>query len=106
MPYDEALANDVIEKVKAIATLPFVKNVEDHYAIYFDELGLTVNIEDAASENEWEPLAEQLITYLNNVLPKGNHQFCWVLSFYRSIEQVGLFFPGESLGDNYAKPYA
>lgn len=106
MPYDEELVNTIVEGVKAISTLSFVKDIEDHYAIYFDELGLTVNIQDGSPENEWEPLVGQLIDYLNSVLPKGNHQFCWILSVYRGIEQIGLFFPGETLSDNYAKPYA
>ena len=66
MPYDEALASDIVERVKAISTLNFVRNIEDHYAIYFDELGLAVNIQDGTHESEWEPLASELINYLNS----------------------------------------
>ena len=55
----------ILLDVKAISNRAFVRDIDDHYAGYFDELGITVNLVDQTTEMEWRKLAEDLLAYLN-----------------------------------------
>ena len=103
MVYDEHRVSRVLGSVKAISSkYACVKEVQDHYAGYFDELGLTIQLESGTASDEWHSAATELLLYLNKDLPKGNDAFSWMLFFYQDLTQVGLFFPGDSLADNCA----
>ncbi len=103
MSFSEGLVSEVVAYVSSMSlTCPGVRSVDDHYAGYFDELGLTVNLEPSCQDEVWEPLAVQLLLYLNRTKPAGNPDFRWVLSFWRDLREIGLFFPGDLLHDNCA----
>ncbi|MEQ1544001.1 hypothetical protein [Methyloglobulus sp.] len=103
MDHDEVIISRVLMGVSSIANRPLVRNIEDHYAAYFDELGITVNLTDQSTEMEWQELAIDLLDFLNKELPKNNDHFRWILSFWHKLRQVGLFFPGDTINSNCAK---
>ncbi|CAG7856979.1 hypothetical protein MCAMS1_01666 [biofilm metagenome] len=100
MGNSEETIERILSDVNSIASRDFVRDIEDHYAAYFDELGITVNLVELATVTEWQKLAEDLLEYLNKELPRGNDQFKWILSFWQNLRQVGLFFPGDTINDN------
>ncbi|NOU22756.1 MAG: hypothetical protein HOO93_13420 [Methyloglobulus sp.] len=103
MGYDDAVIERILAKVGSIANRPVVRDIEDHYAVYFDELGITINLNDEATEMEWQELAIDLLNFLNKELPKDNEHFRWLLSIRHKLRQVGLFFPGDNINNNCAK---
>ena len=103
MGYSEETIERILSDVNSIAKGDFVRDIEDHYAAYFDELGITVNLVEHTTETEWQKLAEDLLEYLNKELPKDNDHFKWILSFWQNLKQVGLFFPGDTISDNCAE---
>lgn len=103
MPYEPERIEHVISELKRIAENGSgVRDIEDHFAGYFDELGINVNLLPECDDEAWSNIAIQMLLFLNSALPKDNPHFPWILSFWRNLVQVGLFFPGDSLEDNCA----
>ena len=100
--YDQALENEIVAKINGICRRAKVLKVESHFAGYFDELGITVILENDASDKAFRKLALKIMDYLNSTLPEGNEFFTWQLFFVRSEKQIGIFFPGDSFEDNCA----
>ncbi|CAN0499338.1 unnamed protein product, partial [Scytosiphon promiscuus] len=58
-----------------------VRDVDDHFAGYFNELGVNINLHAECTDDDWHRLAIDLLLYLNAELPKNNEHFTWILSF-------------------------
>jgi len=87
--------NDMAQQVRG------VRDIDDHFDT-FDHLGITINLHDECVDEDWESLAIKLLLYLNKRLPNGNSPISWSLSFWRDLQQIGLFFAGDNLSDNCA----
>ena len=81
--------------VRAIASKPFVVAVEDHFAGYFNELGLTVTVIEAASDYAVITLRNELLHHLDSLLPKGASPFCWQVAFKRAGKTIEVLLQGD-----------
>jgi len=97
MGYDESLYNQVVSKAKSLCNRSFVEDVQDHYAGYWDELGLSVELRDNATDLETLTLRNDLLRMLDGILPKGNPKFCWQAAFRRCGDTIEVLFPGDEL---------
>jgi hypothetical protein len=90
------LEETVSEEVRTIiASKPFVRAVEDHFAGYFNELGLTVTVIESASDQEVISLRNELLQKLESLLPRGKSPFTWQVAFNRSGKTIEFLFPGD-----------
>lgn len=94
------MVNEIVDKIRALSDLPFVTSVDEHFAGYFNELGLSLFLSENCTPLEFEQLVNTILAFLNEALPKGNDKFSWMLFFYKDNKQVGLFFPGDEFSDN------
>ena len=97
--YDEAKYSEVVSGVKSRASRPSVLEVRDHFAGYFDELGLWVQFRDGTSDQEVIEVGNELLTYLNDVLPRNNESFRWILSVERGRDTLDVIVPGDTPRD-------
>jgi hypothetical protein len=85
----------VLTEVRAIAGRPFVSSVADHFAGYFDELGITVNLVDGTPDSDVVQLRNELLQYLERASKERRLEFTWQVAFWRGATQVALLFPGD-----------
>ncbi|WP_156383503.1 hypothetical protein [Pseudoxanthomonas sp. Root65] len=79
---DSALADRVVAGVRAIAMQwPFVTSASDHFAGYFNELGITLTIASDARDDDVLSLQNMLLAYLDSFWAKENPDFTWVVMF-------------------------
>ena len=81
--------NRLLDDVRAISDKPIVRSVEEHFAGYFNELGITINLTDDAADSDVIELRNALLTYLGGV----SLDFTWQISFWRNLKQIALLFP-------------
>ena len=93
--FDQAKYDEVVSRVRSIASRPSVAEVRDHFAGYFDELGLWVRFAEDTPDREVIELRNELVAYLNGVLPARNALFKWGLSIERGYETLDVVAPGD-----------
>lgn len=97
MGYTEATYSAVVSKAKAMCDCSFVETVEDHYAGYWDELGLFIKLRDDAADADVIVLRNGLLNLLEQVLPKGKADFTWQVGFVRDGKTIEVLFPGDEI---------
>jgi hypothetical protein len=98
--YNEATYADAVSKAKGLCDRWFVESLEDHYAGYWDELGLYINLRNSAVDAEVIELRNGLLMLLEQMLPKGNADFTWQVGFVRSGKTIEVLFPGDEIRDS------
>jgi hypothetical protein len=101
--YDEAKYNEVVSGVRSRASRPSVLEVRDHFAGYFDELGLWVQFRDGTPDQEVIAIGNELLVYLNDVLPRNNEWFRWMLSLERGKDTLDVLEAGDTPRDRNGK---
>jgi hypothetical protein len=86
----------LLERVQAIAKPPLVESVEEHFAGYFNELGITLRLQAQVEDQEVVALRNDLLRCLEDSAVELAIDFTWQLSMYRGQDQVALVFPGDS----------
>ena len=85
----------LIAAVCVIADKPFVEAVENSFAGYFNELGITVRLRPEASDEDVISLQNQLLAFFNStdeVKPAG---FTWLVRFSRNGKNLRALLPGD-----------
>jgi len=91
-PEDQLLA-----QIREIASPPLVEAIEEHFAGYFNELGITIRLAEQASDESVVELRNRLLNGIEAVVARLNIDFTWQVSMYRAQEQVVLIFPGDGV---------
>ena len=91
-PEDQLLA-----EVTEIAAPPLVKSVEEHFAGYFNELGITLQLAEEATDEGIVELRNKILTCIEATAARLKISFTWQVSMYRAQKQVVLIFPGDSV---------
>jgi hypothetical protein len=99
MGYNVAMYDDVVGRVKALCDVSIVASTEDHYAVYWDELGLFVEIHDEASDADVIALRNGMLSLLTELLPVGNPHFTWGVGFKRRNKTIEVLYPGDKVRD-------
>lgn len=91
-PEDQLLA-----ELKEIAVPPLVEAIEEHFAGYFNELGITLQLAEQASNESIVELRNKTLAYMEAAAARLKIDFTWQVSMYRAQKQVVLIFPGDSV---------
>src|SRR5258708_10390405 len=85
----------LIADVCAMAERPFVETVENHFAGYFDELGITINFRSEARDEEIISLQNELLELFNSTYDVRPSGFTWLVRFSRGGKSLRSLFPGD-----------
>jgi hypothetical protein len=97
--FDVAKYNQVVTGVRSRASISSVLEVRDHFAGYFNELGLWVQFREGTPDREVIEVGNDLLVYLNEVLPRDNEWFRWILSLERGQQTLDVVLPGDKPRD-------
>jgi len=86
----------LITDVCAIADRPFVEAVENNFAGYFDELGITVKFRAEASDADVISLQNELLAFLDAPDAARPAGFTWLIHFSRGGHNLRSLFPGDA----------
>ena len=85
----------LIADVCVIADRPFVEVVENNFAGYFDELGITVKLRPEASDEDVISLQNQLLAFFSSTYEVRPSGFTWLIKFSRGGKSLRSLFPGD-----------
>ena len=91
------LAERVLAEVRVLAAKPCVEALEDHFAGYFNELGVFVTVREDTQDAVVIDLRNDLLLYLDSALPKDSAPFKWLVSFKRDSKTIDVVASGDSL---------
>ena len=86
----------LIAGICAIADTPFVEDVENHFAGYFNELAITVRLREEASDEDVIALQNKLLAFLNTGDAASSEDFTWLIKFSRGEKSMRSLFPGDA----------
>ena len=87
--YDRSQVALLTTAIRTAISDPSVLEVSDHFAGYFDELGITITIKPDTPDDQVRTLKERIEPVL-----LGSHQpFQWIVMFRRGGKQIGVLFP-------------
>ena len=89
----------MISEVRVLASKPFVLAIEDHFAGYFNELGLTITVRDSALDIEVISLRNKLLELLTSLLPTCSSPFTWQVAFTRNSKTIEVLCPDDGKRD-------
>jgi hypothetical protein len=85
----------LIAEVCVIADKPFVESVENNFAGYFNELGITVKLRPEASDDQAISLQNELLAFFNSTSAARPSGFTWLVKFSRGDKSLRSLFPGD-----------
>jgi hypothetical protein len=94
-PPREVLENRIAECAQTVATKHRVLSVEPHFAGYFNELGLRVDVAADAAPNEVLDLANALLEAITQTTSTMELSFSWTVGIYRGEELLRVLSPGD-----------
>jgi hypothetical protein len=88
-------AAQLIVEICSIANRPFVESVENTFAGYFNELGVTVKFAPDATDADVIALTNELLEFFNAIKdpPEG---FTWTVAFTRGGKKLRSLLPGDA----------
>lgn len=87
--YDDPQIAEMVSAVRRVAISDRVLQVEEHFAGYFDELGITVSVESDTSDDDIRDLKNRIAPQL----ARFDMPFKWVVLFQRDGELAAVLFP-------------
>jgi hypothetical protein len=92
--YDEKAIPPLMLKLRQAAKAPLVISVTEHFAGYFDELGITIEVHSTASDEQISALRRQVYA----IMSQTNIPFKWIVMFRQGKKSVGELFPNDAFG--------
>jgi hypothetical protein len=86
--YDRSKIEEVLSAVRGV-TADQVVQISEHFAGYFDELGITITLKRDTSDAEVRELKDRILAALSRASPP----FAWTVLFQRDDEGAGVLFP-------------
>ena len=87
--YDRSQVEVFTKTIRTALNDPCVVDVSDHFAGYFDELGITVTVKPETPDDQIRSLKERIAP----VLFQSHQPFRWIVMFLRGGKQIGVLFP-------------
>ena len=87
--YDGSQVKQLVARVREAAERSCVLQVSEHFAGYFDELGITILVTPEASDDDIRALNERIAPILLN----SRVPFKWILVFKRGGKQAAVLLP-------------
>lgn len=86
--YDQSQIAVLTSAVRTALSDPLVLEVADHFAGYFDELGITITVKPETSDEQVRELKQRITPLLSQQQP-----FKWLVMFRRQGKQIAVLFP-------------
>lgn len=86
----------LIAEICALTAKPFVETVENHFAGYMDELGVTVRLRPDTSDEDVIALQNEMLAYFNATAASREPGFTWLVQFTRGGTSLRSLFPGDA----------
>ena len=86
--YDPAKVEEILTAVRGSKS-DCVQQVSEHFAGYFDELGITVSVKDDTTDDSIRELKNEISTTLS----RFDTPFRWMVAFHREGKSAGVLFP-------------
>ena len=86
----------LIVDICSIASRPFVEGVENNFAGYFNELGVTVKCYASATDAEIIGLQNELLEYFRTSELTKTPDFTWMVNFTRGGNKLRSLLPGDA----------
>jgi hypothetical protein len=87
--YDQPKINEFVLAIRSGAKSDCVEQVSEHYAVYFDELGITVSVKTDTSDDEIRDLKNKIVFATSHF----EVPFRWMVLFQRDGKPAGDLFP-------------
>jgi hypothetical protein len=87
--YSQSKVDEAVSAVRRIATGSLVLKVSEHFAGYFDELGITISLDGSASVDEIRDLKNRVAPELIQM----KMPFQWMVLFEKDGKSAGVLFP-------------
>jgi len=87
--YDQPKINEFVSAIRSGAKSDCVQQVSEHYAVYFDELGITVSVKADTADDEIRDLKTRIVS----VTSRFELPFRWMVLFQRDGKPAGDLFP-------------
>ena len=84
--YDRSKVEEVVSAVRAVST-EYAVQTSEHFAGYFDELGITVALKSDTSDAQVRESKDRV------VVSRISMPFRWMVLFQRDGEGAGVLFP-------------
>ena len=79
----------LVTSLRSTLSDPLVVGVSDHFAGYFDELGITITVKPDTPDEHVRTLKEKIAP----ILFQHPQPFKWMVMFQREGKQIAAFFP-------------
>jgi hypothetical protein len=86
----------LIVDICTIANRPFVEGVENNFAGYFNELGVTIKCRPAATDEEIIALQNELLAFFKTSEQAKTPDFTWIVNFTRGGKKLRSLLPGDA----------
>lgn|ERR1700687_2720532 len=86
--YDPSKVEELLTAVRGSKS-DCVQQISEHFAGYFDELGITVSVKDDTPDDSIRDLKNKISTALS----RFDVPFRWMVSFQREGKSAGVLFP-------------
>jgi len=87
--YDQPKVDELVSAIRSGAKSDCVQQVSEHFAGYFDELGITVSVKADTSDDEIRELKNGIAP----ALARLDMPFRWMVLFQRGGKLAGVLFP-------------
>lgn len=87
--YDQPKIDELVSAIRSSATADCVQEVSEHFAGYFDELGITVSVKPDTLDEE----IREVKNTIASVLSRFEIPFRWMVLFQRDGKSAGVLFP-------------
>jgi hypothetical protein len=87
--YDQSKVDELLSAIRSGAKSDCVEKVSEHFAVYFDELGITISVKADTPDEEIRDLKNRITT----VLSRFESPFRWMVLFQRNGKSAGVLFP-------------
>ncbi|MBI3711583.1 MAG: hypothetical protein HY253_01265 [Burkholderiales bacterium] len=87
----------VLARIREVADLPFVAQIDDHYAGMWNELGIQIKINAGTSDCEVIGLRNEVLKCLRVMDQENELLFTWIVGFWREEKNIEVLLPQDDV---------
>lgn len=87
--YDQHRVALLVTAIRSTLSDPSVVGISDHFAGYFEEVGITITVKPDTPDQHVRTLKEKLAP----ALLQHPQPFKWMVMFHRAGKQIAVLFP-------------
>ena len=83
--------------IREVADLPFVAQIEDHFAGMWNELGIQIKVNPGTSDCEVIGLRNEVLKCLRVMGQEDELPFTWIVGFWREEKNIEVLLPQDDV---------